>query len=85
MSGLAAGVNDTFRQAGIAVGVAAFGAMVPSSAALGAGSPTAYVDGMHIALLSGAALAAVGAIAAAKLIGVGRRQPATAQVALESA
>src|SRR5204862_507511 len=31
MSGLAAGVNDTFRQAGIAVGVAAFGAVVPAS------------------------------------------------------
>jgi hypothetical protein len=28
-SGLAAGVNDAFRQAGVAVGVAAFGALVP--------------------------------------------------------
>src|SRR3954468_20660216 len=37
MSGLAAGVNDTFRQAGIAVGVAAFGAMVPATGALGGG------------------------------------------------
>ena len=33
MSGLAAGVNDTFRQAGIAVGVAALGALVPAGAA----------------------------------------------------
>jgi hypothetical protein len=32
-SGLAAGVNDTFRQAGIAVGVAALGALVPAEAA----------------------------------------------------
>src|SRR5581483_8980614 len=30
-SGLAAGVNDTFRQAGIAVGVALFGALIPGA------------------------------------------------------
>jgi hypothetical protein len=35
MSGMAAGVNDTFRQARIAVGVALFGALIPGSAALG--------------------------------------------------
>jgi hypothetical protein len=72
MSGLAAGVNDTFRQAGIAVGVAAFGAMVPASAALGGGDAQAYVDGLHTALLAGAALAAVGAVASARLLGLGR-------------
>jgi EmrB/QacA subfamily drug resistance transporter len=67
-SGLAAGVNDTFRQAGIAVGVAALGALVPASAALGGGDPQAYVDGLHDAFLVGAGLAAVGAVAAAVLI-----------------
>jgi EmrB/QacA subfamily drug resistance transporter len=72
MSGLAAGVNDTFRQAGIAVGVAAFGAMIPSSAGLGGGDPDAFVDGLHVALIVGAALAAVGAIASARLLGLGR-------------
>jgi EmrB/QacA subfamily drug resistance transporter len=72
MSGVAAGANDTFRQAGIAVGVAAFGAMIPSASALGGGSPADYVDGLHAALIAGAGLAAVGAIASAKLIGVGR-------------
>jgi EmrB/QacA subfamily drug resistance transporter len=70
-SGLAAGVNDTFRQAGIAVGVAALGALVPAQAAFG-GSASEYVDGMHDALFAGAGLAAVGAVAAALLIG-GRR------------
>ena len=45
-SGLAAGVNDTFRQAGIAVGVAALGALVPAEAALGGGSAERYVDGL---------------------------------------
>ena len=67
-SGVAAGVNDTFRQAGIAVGVAALGALVPAQAAFGGGSPQAYVDGLHDAMLAGAALAAVGALAAWCLI-----------------
>jgi predicted MFS family arabinose efflux permease len=67
-SGLAAGVNDTFRQAGIAVGVAALGALVPADAALGGGDPQAYVDGLHNAMLAGAALAAIGAVAAWCLI-----------------
>ena len=71
-SGLAAGVNDTFRQAGIAVGVAAFGAMIPSSAGLGLTNPTAFVDGLHTALLVGAGLAAVGALASARLLGLAR-------------
>jgi EmrB/QacA subfamily drug resistance transporter len=67
-SGLASGVNDTFRQAGIAVGVAALGALIPAGAALGGGSAVDYVDGLHDALFAGAALAAVGAVAAAWLI-----------------
>jgi EmrB/QacA subfamily drug resistance transporter len=66
-SGLAAGVNDTARQAGIAVGVAALGAMIPTTA-LAKGDVTSYVDGLHNALAVGGALAAVGAIAAAYLI-----------------
>jgi EmrB/QacA subfamily drug resistance transporter len=70
MSGLAAGVNDTFRQAGIAVGVAAFGALVPSDAGLGGGNPQAYVDGLHTALLAGAVLAAVGAVVSGRLLGL---------------
>ena len=69
-SGLAAGVNDTFRQAGIAVGVAALGALVPAEAALG-GGPAEYVDGLNEAL-SPARAAAVGAVAAVALIGRGQ-------------
>jgi EmrB/QacA subfamily drug resistance transporter len=83
MSGLAAGVNDTFRQAGIAVGVAAFGAMVPATGALGGGDSQAYVDGLHTALLAGAALAAVGAFASARLLGV--RSGATPDAAVPQA
>jgi hypothetical protein len=75
-SGLAAGVNDTARQAGIAVGVAGLGALIPAGSALG-GSSTEYVDGLHNALLAGAGLAAVGAVAAALLIGVRRERSAS--------
>jgi EmrB/QacA subfamily drug resistance transporter len=71
-SGLAAGVNDTFRQAGIAVGVALFGALIPGAAALGQGSAESFVDGMHTALIVGAVLAGIGAVASAWLIPVRR-------------
>jgi EmrB/QacA subfamily drug resistance transporter len=71
-SGLAAGVNDTFRQAGIAVGVALFGALIPGAAALGKGSAESFVSGMHTALIFGAVLAGIGAVASAWLIPVRR-------------
>jgi EmrB/QacA subfamily drug resistance transporter len=76
-SGLAAGVNDTFRQAGIAVGVAALGALIPAEDAFG-GSPAAYVNGLHDALWAGAGLALVGAIATGVLIS--RKYGAAAEV-----
>jgi len=73
-SGLAAGVNDVFRQGGIAVGVAASGVLVPAGAALGHGSSASFVGSLHDALWIGAAVAAVGAVVAARLIG--NRAPA---------
>ena len=69
-SGLAAGVNDTFRQAGIAVGVAALGALIPTGAAFG-GDHVAYVAGLHDALWVCAALCVGGAAACWTLL----RQP----------
>jgi EmrB/QacA subfamily drug resistance transporter len=80
-SGLAAGINDAFRQGGIAVGVAAFGALLPASAALGHGSPEDYVTGLHHALLIGAALAAAGGIATSRLILTRRTTSQTQPVA----
>jgi predicted MFS family arabinose efflux permease len=70
VSGLAAGTNDAFRQGGIAVGVAVFGAIVPSGAALGHGSPSDYVTGLHHAAIVGAAVAFVGAVVCARLFRV---------------
>lgn len=67
-SGLAAGINDAFRQTGITVGVAALGALVPASGSLRAADAGAYVDGLHDALLVAAAIAALGAVAAAVLL-----------------
>jgi EmrB/QacA subfamily drug resistance transporter len=82
-TGLAAGVNDMFRQAGVAVGVAALGALIPARAVLGNGSPQSYVDGLHDAFWVGAALAVTAAAASALLIR-GRRDADTS-LALETA
>jgi EmrB/QacA subfamily drug resistance transporter len=82
-SGLAAGINDTFRQAGIAVGVAALGALVPAAAAFGDGAPQAYVDGFHDALWAGAALALAAAAVTAALMR-GQRAALPGEVALET-
>ena len=87
-SGLAAGVNDMFRMAGIAVGVAALGALIPAGAALGDGAPQSYVDGMHDALWVGAVVAVAAAAASALLIRGPRRDHAAevrGDLALEAA
>jgi EmrB/QacA subfamily drug resistance transporter len=81
-SGLAAGANDTFRQAGVCLGIAALGALVPSGAALG-GDPQAYVNGFHHVLLAGGVAAGVGAaVTGALLLGFRGRAP---EVAVEAA
>ena len=67
-SGLAAGVNDMFRQAGIAVGVAALGALVPVDVAFGAGEPQSYVDGFREGLWVAATVAVVCGVVGALLI-----------------
>jgi EmrB/QacA subfamily drug resistance transporter len=84
-SGLLAGVNDAFRQGGIAVGLAVFGALLPSSAAVGDGDGGAYVAALHNALLLGAVVAAAGAAATFALIGRRHQQPLTAAVRHEPA
>src|SRR3954471_18887951 len=62
-AGLAAGVHDTFRQGGIALGVAVLGSLVPAAAALGQGDGAAFVHGFREATIVAAVLAGVGAIA----------------------
>src|SRR5918997_406108 len=85
-SGLAAGGNDTFRQAGIAVGVAALGALVPAEAALGGGSPVEYVEGFRDAAFAGAGLVGLGAAVTAVLLRTRRARPAaTGKLAADAA
>ena len=67
-SGLVAGSNDTFRQTGVAVGIAALGTLVPAGSALARGDLQAYVDGLHHALIASSVVALVGAIATALLL-----------------
>lgn len=62
-AGLAAGINDVFRQSGIALGVAALGAVFPAQSVLVGGSPQDYLDGLRVALWISCAIAAVGALA----------------------
>jgi predicted MFS family arabinose efflux permease len=82
-SGLAAGANDTFRQAGVAVGIAALGTLVPAGAALG-GNLQSYVDGLHHALIVSAVLALTGAVVTGWLL-VPVESRADAEVLTETA
>ncbi len=84
-SGLAAGAYDTFRQAGMAVGIAALGALIPASSALGHGNPNDYVDGLRAALVVGAFVALLGAIATARLLRGRSAIVADAQAAYDAA
>jgi fucose permease len=67
-AGLAAGVNDTARQGGIAIGVAGLGALIPAASARGVMDKAAFVAGLHHATLVAALVAAVGAAATGWLV-----------------
>jgi EmrB/QacA subfamily drug resistance transporter len=69
-AGMASGINNAFRQIGIATGIAGLGAIFASSVG-NDHSRAAFVHGLHDILLVGAAVAAVGAVLAAVLV---RRQ-----------
>jgi EmrB/QacA subfamily drug resistance transporter len=66
-AGMASGLNNTFRQIGIATGIAALGAIFASKAG-DQRDPAAFVHALHDILLVGAGVAAVGAVLAAVLI-----------------
>lgn len=86
--GLAAGVNDAFRQTGIAVGVAGLGAFLPAQSMLAGGSPEEFVSGLHDALMVAALIAAVGALVCASALPGRRRshgEPDEARVVLSAA
>jgi predicted MFS family arabinose efflux permease len=72
-SGMASGANSTFRQVGIATGIAALGAVFQHDLGVGSGalqhaSHTAFVDAFTNILRIAAAVAFVGAVAAFALV-----------------
>jgi predicted MFS family arabinose efflux permease len=69
-AGMASGINNTFRQIGIATGIAALGAIFASKVG-DQHSHAAFVHGLHDILLVGAGVAAIGALLAGLLV---RRQ-----------
>jgi fucose permease len=77
-AGLAAGVNDTFRQGGIAVGVAALGSLVPSAGALGHGNAAAFVTGLQHATIVAAVVSGLGAVSAVVLVDRNHRRQSAA-------
>jgi EmrB/QacA subfamily drug resistance transporter len=71
-AGMASGINTTFRQIGIATGVAALGAIFaaagPGPGASGTAAAQGFVDGMNHILLVGAAIAFVAGVLSFVLI-----------------
>ena len=72
-AGMASGINNTFRQVGIATGIAGLGALLQSkagsaAAASGRGDPQAFVNGLNEILLVGAIVLFVGAVLAFLLV-----------------
>lgn len=84
-SGLLAGALDTFRNTGIAVGVAAFGALLPAGGAAGPGSADAFVTGFHHAVLAGSGVSLLGAVAVLILLGTRRPGADVIAIAVEPA
>src|SRR3954469_19312612 len=66
-AGMASGINNTFRQVGIATGIAALGAIFASRVP-DQRSHAEFVHGLHDILLVGAGVAAIGAVLAGTLV-----------------
>jgi Na+-transporting NADH:ubiquinone oxidoreductase subunit NqrD len=71
-AGVASGVLNTFRQVGVALGIAIMGAIITdraaSSARAGAAPPQAFVDGLTFGMKISAAICFGAAVAAAVLV-----------------
>jgi EmrB/QacA subfamily drug resistance transporter len=92
-AGMAAGINNTFRQVGIATGIAGLGAILQSkagqAASSGRGDPARYIAGLNTILLVSAIVLFVGAVLGFALVrrrdfvtsGPQQEQPAGAQSA----
>ena len=81
-SGLASGANDTFRQTGVAIGIAWLGTFVPAAGPFGT-DPASYVTGMHHAFVAATVLALACAVGTGLLLVRRDLGEAGAPVALE--
>ena len=83
-SGLAAGINDMFRQAGIAIGIAAYGAIAPVDLAFDPATHGKYVEYLYDALWVGATVALLCGLVAGHLVArasaAGERSPSTNEI-----
>ena len=79
--GLAVGVHDTARHAGIALGVAVLGALIPSQALASGHGEAAFVHGFHHAAWVATAVAALGALATWLLVRPERQSDPDAELA----
>ena len=73
-SGLSSGINNTFRQLGIALGIAALGAVFHDRVTAAAGSPAGIADGLNAVVVIAAVVAGGAAVAAWPLLGRQRAQ-----------
>ncbi len=74
-SGVASGINNTFRQLGIAIGIAGLGAIFEHEARGGAGLLAGIVAGLDAVLLVSAAVALLAALICWPLLGSQRAAP----------
>jgi hypothetical protein len=74
-------VHDTARHAGIALGVAVLGALIPSQALATGHGEAAFTSGFHHALWVATAVAAVGALATWVLVRPAKRNDPDAELA----
>jgi EmrB/QacA subfamily drug resistance transporter len=79
--GLAVGVHDTARHAGIALGVAVLGALIPSQSLATGHGEAAFVTGFHHAAWVATAVAAVGALATWVLVRPAKQDDPDAELA----
>jgi Na+/melibiose symporter-like transporter len=73
--GVAAGVLNTFRATGLALGIALMGAVLAATGGGAAQRPAAFVDGFSTAVTINAAIALAAAIVAALTLGAHHRPP----------
>lgn len=71
---MAAGVLNTFRATGLAIGIALMGAVLAAAGGAAAERPAAFVDGVSTALTINAVTAVSAAIVAALTLGPHLRQ-----------